>query len=87
MVEAKPGLPVSLYPTPSCKKQVQNHDQQDQAQSTPAVVTDTRSHVVAAAANQQKEDYQEDYEHRGISFDGSGRDHRGTAVAAHLEAD
>lgn len=51
---------IDLNSPPSAEKQVEDHDQQDEAEAATAVVAHARSHVVAAAASQQQNDDQDD---------------------------
>jgi hypothetical protein len=61
------SVPLDSRPAPA-EDEEEDHDQQDQVESATAVVADARSHVVTAPADQQEQDYQNNYQHRQSPF-------------------
>ena len=59
--EGEPHNACPLDPaSTSTKEQVKDHDDQDEVNATAAIVADSRTHVITAAAKEKNEDYQND---------------------------
>ena len=61
-------------PTASPKEQVENHNQQDKAQPSAAIIAEAWAHVISTAAEKEQKDHENDDEwHEAKSSTGSSK--------------
>jgi hypothetical protein len=61
-------------PAASSEQEIENDQQDDEIDTAPAVITQSRAHVITAATEQQQKDHKNDYQHARKSTIGTPED-------------